>query len=147
MKKKFLLIVSIFSFLFAQSQQQRLDTVLVRNLQMQAQDWAYLVAEYPVTIDSVAIRHYHRIREKIKTTPNITWTTNVTVDSLPGFIVMEFYSIAKSSAAGVIVNRYTAITNAVSGKTNLAYWIGLMDGQLSAEYNRKRDKGKNLLID
>jgi hypothetical protein len=114
---------------------------------MQAQDWAYLVGAYNTTADSVAMVDYRRIRTKVQQAIPPAWTTSLTVDSLHGKTVIDFYQMAKTSAAGEIVSRYTAITNAISAKTNLAYWIGFVDSAISGDFNRKRDRGKNLLID
>lgn len=144
MKKSILVIAFLFSLT---SQAQILDTVIVRNLTMQAQDWAYLVGAYNTTADSVTMAAYRRIRNKVQETIPQSWTVNLTVDSLPGKIVMDFYQMAKTSPAGEIASRYTAILNAINSKTNLAYWIGFADASVSGDFIRKRDRGKNLLID
>lgn len=145
MTKFFLSIAILFSL---NASAQNLDTVVVRNLQMQAQDWAYLVGAWNTTVDSVSMVAYRKIRDKVQSIlPNVGWNTNMTIDSLPGKVVMDFYNLVKTSGAGEVVTRYTAITNAITGKTNLAYWIGRMDEAVSSDYLRKRDRGKNLLID
>ncbi len=76
-----------------------------------------------------------------------SWTTNVTIDSIPGRVVVEFYQIVKQLPAGEIATRYTAITSAISAKINVAYWIGFTDAAASNGFTGKRDRGKNLLID
>lgn len=114
---------------------------------MQAQDWAYLVGSYSITADSVTLVAYRRIRNTVQANIPPNWTTNVTIDSLPGRVVVEFYDMTKGSSAGEVAARYSAILSAVSGKTNLAYWIGVIDANYSNSYNQKRNKGKNLLID
>lgn len=144
MKTLLIAIATLFSLTI---KAQILDTVIVRNLTMQAQDWAYIVGSYNTTADSVTMVAYRRIRNKVQEAIPPNWTTNMTVDSLPGRVVVEFYQLAKSSGAGEIVNRYTAIINAISSKTNLAYWIGFVDANSLTDFTRKRDKGKNLLID
>lgn len=48
---------------------------------------------------------------------------------------------------GIIAARYIAIKNALSAKFNIAYWIGIIDGQASSEYDRKRTLGKNKILD
>lgn len=144
MKKIILAICIVFSI---QSSSQNIDTVFVRNLTLQAGDWAYLVGSYNLTLDSVSMSGYRKIRAKIQEAIPPSWTTNVTIDSIPGRTVVEFYQIIKSSAAGEIATRYTAITNAIAAKTNVTYWVGYFDAANTSEFVRKRDKGKNLLID
>lgn len=143
---KTLLLALLIPFV-ASSQTPNIDTVLVRNLQMQAQDWAWLIGKYGVPSDSINLATFRRIRNKVQESIPPTWTTSVTIDSLPGKVVMAFYESTLRADAGEIVNRFTAIKNAISSKANLAYWIGLVDGRVSAEFDRKRDIGKNILID
>lgn len=143
---KTLLLLLLIPFV-ASSQTPNIDTVLVRNLQMQAQDWAWLIGKYGVPSDSINLATFRRIRNKVQENIPPTWTTSVTIDSLPGKVVMAFYESTLRADAGEIVNRFTAIKNAISSKANLAYWIGIVDGRVSAEFDRKRDIGKNILID
>lgn len=145
MKK--IIIAASFVLIGWVAKSQNIDTVFVRNLTLQAQDWAYLVGSYNLTLDSVSMTGYRKIRAKIQEAIPPSWTTNVTIDSIPGRTVVEFYQIVKSSPAGEIATRYMAITNAIAAKTNIAYWVGYFDAQAAAEFIRKRDKGKNLLID
>lgn len=144
MKTISFIIVILFSLAI---KAQNIDTVIVRNLTLQSQEWAYLVGSYNTTADSVTMVAYRRIRNKVQEAIPQTWTTNLTVDSLPGKVVMDFYQLAKTSAAGEIASRYTQILNAISSKTNLAYWIGFIDANSLSDFQRKRDRGKNLLID
>lgn len=140
-------IIFLFLLLPLIPKAQILDTVIVRNLQMQAQDWAWLVGKIGMESDSVSILTVRKIRLKVQQAIPPTWTTNLTVDSLPGRVVIGFYETVMRSDAGEIVNRFTAIKNAISAKTNLSFWIGFIDGRISAEFDRKRDIGKNILID
>jgi hypothetical protein len=145
MKKLFALL---FVFATIKVSAQNLDTVIVRNLQLQAQDWAWLVGSYPnINGDSATTVTFRRLRDKIRAANPTTWTTNVTIDSLPGKVVFTFYQLAKTSNAGEIVSRYTAITSSISAKTNLAYWIGYFDAVMQSDFDRKRDKGKNIVMD
>lgn len=141
------LLITITIFLSLTTKAQNIDTVFVRNLTLQAQDWAYLVGSYNLTLDSVSMFGYRKIRAKIQEAIPPNWNTNITIDSIPGRTVVEFYQIIKSSPAGEIATRYTAITNAIAAKTNIALWVGYFDGVNASEFARKRDKGKNLLID
>lgn len=144
-KMKYILILLIFISLSAKS--QRIDTVLVRNLQMQSQDWAWLVGKYEGGGDSTSLKALRRIRTKVQTDNPQTWTVNLTVDSLPGVIVINFYELLMTARAGEIATRYASIKSAISSKANLAYWIGLVDGHIASEYDRRRNTGKYILID
>ncbi len=144
MKKLIVIIAAAFSL---SASAQNLDTVLVRNLTMQAQDWAWFVGKNASSSDSVSISAIRRIRKKVQQSIPQNWTTNVTVDSLPGSVVVAMYSQVLGASAGEISARYTAIKNAIAAKTNLAYWIGFMDAHGPAEFDRKRNIGRQVLID
>jgi glycerol-3-phosphate responsive antiterminator len=142
-------IISSFLILcsFGAFAQNNLDTIYVRSLTLQAQDWALIVGGLSTSRDSVTVKAVRKVRTAVQATPNIVWTTNVTVDSLPGVIVLGMYSRAKNAAAGIIATRYTAITNAIAAKTVIAYWIGSIDASFNNEYLRIRDMGKYELLD
>lgn len=143
---KYLIILLLFPCIVSA---QRLDTVYVRNLSLQAQDWAWLVGKNASNInnDSSTIAAFRKIRAAVQAVQNPGWTTAINIDSIPGRIVLAFYSTAKTSNAGEIVSRYTAITNAISAKVVLAYWVGRVDEAVSSDYIRAREAGKNVLID
>lgn len=146
MKKVILLLAVFLLTKFANS--QRLDTVYIRNLTLQAQDWAYLIGKYPDKVsDSTTAKAFRTVRDKIRAAGNLTWTTNVNIDSLPGFIGVAFYSFAKQAPAGEIAARYSAITSALSAKANIAYWVGYIDANTAADFDRIRNLGKNFAID
>ena len=142
--KKTILIAFVLCSLFANS--QNIDTVKVRSLTLQAQDWAWLCGQLPDG-DSLSIVTLRTIRTKVQAASNPTWTTNITLDSIPGVLAVRFYAITMSAPALEISARYTAIKNALSSKTNIAYWLGMIDGQASSEYDRKRTLGKNKILD
>jgi hypothetical protein len=143
---KLLIIGLLFSFSLSA---QTLDTVRVRNLSLQAQDWAWLVGKLSGQInrDSLSIVAFRKIRQAAQNAGQVQWTTNVNIDSLPGSVVVAFYQTAKTAAAGEIVNRYTAITGAISAKAVLSYWVGLLDGVIGSDFTRYRDLGKNIILD
>jgi hypothetical protein len=143
--KKYLLSLCIFISFSAFS--QNLDTIYVRNLTLQAQDWAILVSTENVYQDSTTAAQFRRVQTAIKAVPNITWTTNVTVDSLKGSIVLSLYNAVKRAPAGVIVSRYTAITNAISSKTVLSTFLTNIDAGFTSAFNQYRDKGKTIILD
>lgn len=144
--KKLIAIIAI-AFSISAPAQGNLDTVVVRNLQMQAQDWAWFVGKNASNADSVSISAIRRIRNKVQQAVPQTWTANLTVDSLPGSIVVAMYSQLKNAPAGEIALRYAAISSAIAAKANIAYWIGFIDAQGPSEFDRKRNIGKNVLID
>jgi len=138
----FMICLSVSAF-----SQNNLDTIYVRNLTMQAQDWAWLTGKSPIRSDSLTMKGFRKIRSTIQANIPSNFTTNVTIDSVPGKVIVLFYQITKTSPAGEIAARYNAITNAISAKTVIAYWVGVIDGTASSEFTRHRDLGKNDLID
>lgn len=140
----------LFGLLFAgggASAQINLDTVYVRNLQMQAQDWLWLAGKYHTRSDSLTLKGFRKLRARAQEVSPIGLTANVNVDSLPGVMIVEFYRIAKMAPAGEIAARYTAITNAISGKTILSTFIALIDAEATAAFVRARELGKYDMID
>lgn len=146
--KKLLIALSVFLPIAAMGQNS-LDTIRVRHLTLQAQDWAWLVGRNQGNInrDSSSIKAHRKIREAVQTVQNPQWTTSITIDSIPGRIVMEFYDAIKLCAAGQIAARYNTILSAISSKTVLAYWIGRSDESFARDYDDTRNKGKNILLD
>jgi hypothetical protein len=126
---------------------QRLDTVLVRNLTMQAQDWAYCIGSMPQVRDSATYSIFRKIRSKFQSSNVNNWSTNVTVDSLPGSILVAWYQIVQSAPAKEIFTRYSAITNAIQSKINISYWVGAIDGIISSNFDKARNQGKAILLD
>jgi hypothetical protein len=142
--KKIVFILLVFA---SSVNAQSLDTVVVRNLSLQAQDWAWFVGKNASTVDSVSQKAIRMIRTRVQATANLTWTTVINVDSLPGSVVVGMYSQLNSAPAGEIAVRYSAIKTAISAKANLAYWIGFIDAQGPSEFDRKKNIGKNVLVD
>jgi hypothetical protein len=127
---------------------QSIDTVLVRNLQLQAQDWAWIIGNVPdIVADSATAYHYRRIRDRIRTANPAAWTTNVTVDSIPGKIALWMYVTTKTSHAGEIATRYSAITSSLEGKANLTSFINAFNTRFSSEFDLKRNRGKSIVMD
>ena len=143
--KKLLFSLFLLASMVAKSQ-NGLDTMKVRSLTLQAQDYAWLCGNLPDG-DSLSIVTLRTIRTKVQSIQNPTWTTNVTIDSLPAFVVVRWYSVVCNSGASEIAARYTAIKNAIAAKSNIAYWIGAIDNQASNDYDRKRTLGKNKILD
>lgn len=144
--KKIILVLSLFAF---KAKAQTIDTVLVRNLQMQGQDWAYVVGKNidHINTDSASAKEFRRIRDRIRTINPASWTTNVTVDSIPGWVAFAFYKTVKSANAGEIVARYSAITAAIESKNNMTSFLNSYNAILLSDFNRSRDRGKSVVID
>lgn len=143
-------IIFLFTLLFSTAalMAQNLDTVLVRNLAMQAQDWAWFAGKNADRKDSLTIITIRRIRARVQP-PNTpaTWQTSVTVDSIPGVVAIKMYEQLVSESVGVIGARYTSIRNAFVSKTNLTYFIGFVDAAKALAFERERDYGRQILLD
>jgi hypothetical protein len=128
---------------------QIIDTVLVRSgITLQAGDWAWMVGHLPdVNQDSVTAVQFRRIRDKIRIANPALWTTNVTIDSLPGKVVLAMYQTVKLATAGEIAARYAAITGAISAKANMTFFINQVDAAILNDYTKRRDRGKYMLMD
>ncbi len=147
--KKYILLSLLSLSVFIGSAQvnlpPNLDTVYGRNVAMQAQDWAVLVGAFTAddSLETVVLR---RIRDRVRASAN-SFTTSVTVDSIPGRILLEFYRLAKQAPAGTIAPRYTAITGAINGKANMQPYTSVIDTVMNNEYLRVRNRGKNIIMD
>lgn len=126
--KKTILFAFLFSSLLSQAQ---LDTMKVRTT-LQIQDYAWLCSQNP---DSNVVKSI-----KAKIPQNATWETPVTID-LPALVAVRWYSMVCFSPASEIAPRYAAIKTELSAKANIAYWIGMIDGQAATEFDRKRNAG------
>lgn len=143
------IILSLLILVSIHTSAQNIDTVLVRNLQLQAQDWAWLIGKNVQAInnDSASAREFRRLRERIRTANPPAWTTNVTIDSIPGFVAFAFYKTAKTANAGEIVSRYMAITGAIEAKTNMTFLITPYNNVMADDFIRPRNIGKGIVMD
>lgn len=115
----------------------------------QSQDWAWLIGKnvHAINTDSTAATEFRKIRDAIRAANPATWTTNVTVNSVPDWVGMAFYRTVKTANAGEIAARYTAITTQIEGKASLASQIAAFNAVLLADFNRARDIGKYITMD
>jgi hypothetical protein len=143
--KKLIVIAALLPF--AALSQVNIDTIYVRNLTMQAQDWLWLTGRTSFRSDSIVLKGFRKIRARAQEVAPIALTANVNIDSIPGKLIIDFYRITKTAPAGEIVNRYTAITNAISAKTVLAAFLAAIDVSTAADFVRWRELGKYDLID
>lgn len=128
--------------------QVSLDTIYVRNLQLQARDWLWMVGKYPSTGDSLTQKGLRKLRAVAQTLqPPVAMTTNVNVDSLPGCVVVEMYRIRKTAQSGEQTARYTAITSAIAAKTVLSFWLTAIDNDMTGDEDRAISRGKYLVLD
>lgn len=128
---------------------QNLDTVLIRpGLTFTAERWAWLIGNFgDIYPDSATATEARRIRLEIKTANPASWSTNVTVDSIKGTFAMSFYRMIKTANAGEIATHYAAITSAIEGVSIMSTFISNYNSFLLADYNRKRDRGKSIVMD
>jgi hypothetical protein len=139
MKKKF------FAILFFVS----IGATAQNSYTFQAQDWAYLIGKNANSIinDSTSNTEYRKIRDQIRTANPASWTTNVTVTGVPDWVGLAFYRTIKTSSAGEIATRYTAITSQIEGKASLATEIAAFNARILADFERSRDLGKYITMD
>jgi hypothetical protein len=127
--------------------QVNLDTVYVRSTTLQAQEWLYMTGKYTTRADSLVLKGFRRIRARAQEVAPVSLTTNVTIDSIPGIVLVEMYRIVKNAPAGEIAARYTQITNAISAKTVLSSFLAVIDASADADFLRARKLGQYDLLD
>lgn len=151
MKKLLIIIAILFS---VSSYSQNLDTVSV-SLTLRAQDWAWAVGKFGTGNDSTSRARIRAVRNAIQAANPQTWQTSVTINNVPGNVVMWIYSSFMHASFGemlamgnntaertVIYNNIRAINNSV-----LQYHIGLVDAAGTMNYNNHRQAAKTILID
>jgi hypothetical protein len=114
---------------------------------LQAGDWCWLRGKIGATRDSAVLRADRMINLQVANTAGLTFTTNVSIDSIPGKLVLAFYQALKTANAGEIVTRYTAINSALSAVTQLSFWYGFFEANLVRDYEATRNSGKNFYVD
>jgi hypothetical protein len=149
--KKLLITLIICSALVptvkSHAQTPRIDTALVRNLPLAAYDYCLFDALLIQRTDSVSLLTHRRIRAKVQSNIPGNFSTVITVDSLPAAAVIAFYQTVMNWPAGQIQARFAGIKSAISAKTNLAYWIGSIDGAAAQSIDQVKTIGKNGLVD
>lgn len=140
--KKIIAILLVVVSLNAKSQ-------TVATVTLQAQDWAWLIGKNANSIvnDSTSNTEYRKIRDQIRTANPASWTTNVAITNIPEWVVMAFYRTVKTSNAGEIVSRYTAITTQIESKAQLSAQITAFNERIAADFVRVRDLGKYITMD
>lgn len=150
--KKILLVISVFVSLNMKA--QNLDTVSV-SLQLRAQDWAWAIGKAGQGSDSVSRSRIRAIRTAIIAANPATWTTNVTINNVSGYVVMYIYNAFLSAPFGEMMamgatnaERVTIYTNirAINNAT-IQYHIGNADATGNGVFISTRQNGKTILLD
>lgn len=149
--KKILLIL-LFAPLFSSS--QSLDTVSV-SLTLRSQDWAWAIGEYGEGSDSASRVKVRQIRQAIITANPQTWGATVQINNLPGKVVFSIYRLFCAAPFSVVFSmgnttaeRATIFTNIRAiNNAALQFFISLQDSQHLSEFERARNKGKNIILD
>lgn len=150
--KKLILVIAIFFSITASS--QNLDTVSV-SLTLRAQDWAWGIGKFGAGGDSASIAKVRQIRAALVAANPANWNTNVTVNNVPGRVLIFLYnSFVQAPFSEVLqmgnntAERTTIYTNirAVNNSA-LQYFIGAADGTFVNLFIETRNKGKNILLD
>jgi len=96
MKKLFLFIPFILAYTLAKSQ-NNLDTSIVRNITFKSGDLDYMTSYYIGSTDSIEMKYLRFIRLKSAGKQN---SDNVTLDSIPGGMLVRWYTIIRQVHAG-----------------------------------------------
>lgn len=150
--RKLLIIISV---LFSvNSYSQNLDTVSV-SLTLRAQDWAWGIGKYGTGGDSTSRARIRQIRTAMVAANPATWQTNVTINNVPGTVVMWIYNhflyagFGEVLAMGNTTAERTTIYNNIRAINNgvLQYYIGTVDATANTNYIKTRQDGKTILLD
>lgn len=145
MKKIIIIIAVLFSL---QSKAQNIDTVYVRNTTMTGGDWSFLVGKTLINrADSITFKALRRIRTAIQAQNPGNFTTNLTIDSIPGVLMVEWYYVLLNSTFAEMRTRGDGILTTITGKTVLTPFINAVDVNIGNPFIRIRSIGKNYLID
>lgn len=141
------ILVSLI-FISSIASAQNIDTVFVRNTIMPTGDWAYLVgSSLSRESDSVMIVALRRIKTAITAANPANFNTNVTIDSIPGRAMIEWYRQLLFSPFGETRNRGGNIFNVITAKAVLATFISEIDVRVGDLFIKERTRGKNYLLD
>lgn len=133
---------------------QNLDTVSV-SVTLRSQDWAWAVGKYGSGTDSLSRARIRAIRTAILAANPQTWTTPVTINNVPGMVVMYLYNsfvyspFSEVLQMGNTTAERTTIYTTIRAINNsaLQYYIGVTDGGFSGSFLNARNTGKNILLD
>lgn len=144
MKK--ILIIGLFISSIASA--QNIDTVFVRHTTMNSGDWAYLTGtSLSREMDSVMIVALRKVRTAIQAQNPSNFNTAVTIDSIPGLAMMQWYKNLLMAPFIEIRGRGINIFNAITGKAVLANFIAEIDVRVGDLFIKERTRGKNYISD
>ena len=131
MKK--LLAIILFLPLVASSQ-VNMDTVYIRNLTMSKALWMYHTGTYGQTDDSTISVQIGRINQAVT---GVGLNAQVTVDSLPGRLVVAFYGQVLTARTGTTIGRVTEMRQPFAGKAQITDALAAMEAAADAEFARR----------
>lgn len=151
MKRIFLsiaILISVASF------GQNLDTVNV-SVTLRSQDWAWAVGKYGSGTDSLSRARIRAIRTAIIAANPQTWTTNVTINNVPGVVVMYLYNSFVNAPFSEVLQMGTTTAERTTIYTNirainnsaLQYHIGVTDVSFVNSFINNRNAGKSIVMD
>ena len=149
MKRLILLSTLVGLSKFGNSQQiNPHDTLIIRQaVTMQAQDIGWLRGKVGASSDSAIQWSDRNINTQMKTIQNLQWTTNVTVDSLPGKLALSFYQNFKRHRSELPDAQSTRISNALRGITVLLPWLNGVDEDYEIRRISSIATGKYIYVD
>ena len=115
---------------------------------MQSGDWAYLTGKSLTRqMDSIMIVTLRKVRTAIQAQNPANYNTNVTIDSIPGEAMLEWYKTLLFAPFIEIKGRGNNIFNAIIAKEVLTPFITEIDNSVTDLFIRERTRGKNYLLD
>ncbi len=141
-------------FITANIYSQNIDTVSV-SLTLRSQDWAWAIGEYGEGSDSLTRKKVRDIRTAIIAANPATWTTNVTINNVPGRIVVAIYRLFSNASFNTVMQmgnnnaeRTVIYTNirAINNQA-LQYFVLQIDEHYLFDYINSRSKGKTIIMD
>lgn len=156
MKKILLLIIiAITSSLFAKSQNCSLDGVTA-SLTLEKRHWFWAVSKYGEGQDSISRARIRALRTAIIAANPATDATNVTLNNVPGEIIVFIYTAYLNNCStgeylqmgSTDAERRTIYTNvrAIANSCVQAN-ISSIDTQATLNYNSSIGKGKSIVFD
>jgi len=131
-----LVIISINSF------SQNIDTVRVRNLNLRAEEWYWLKAQWNPK-DSLEKNTWKKMRNKLVADSPATNTTMVTIDSIPGKVALFFYQVFLFNTKGETSLLPNNISNNIKGYAPMTPFTNTVDAQFTAMFQNNRQNGKD----
>jgi hypothetical protein len=151
--KKFITFLTVTLPLYAFTQ-RTLDSVQV-SLTLRAQDWAWCVGRFGDGVDSASRAEIRNVRSQLITLNPPTWTSNATITSVSGNLVIAFYSFYSYAGFGEAqamgntnAEKTTIYTNIRAiADTIVQKHIAIVDQNLANQYTNTRKVGKSILLD